>query len=90
MNQPRSNLGRFVDFIALIVKKPRTLNELAQAMGVKRSQTLRDYVHALHDEGLIYVSGWQETVTKPAPIYAWQPSVCCFQDVPYCSRKGAA
>lgn len=87
--EPFTRLERFAAAIAFLMKKPRTRAELAQLMDTSRTQNMSNYIDVLRAEGLIYISGWRETPTRPAAVYAWQPSVCCFQDVPYCSRKGS-
>lgn len=82
----RSNVACFAEAVALLVKQPRTLVELAAAMGHKKDNTARRYVRALRDEGLVYIKEWRWTDSlgrgRPCPVWAWQPSVCEMADAP--------
>lgn len=75
---------RMAEIASWLMKHPRTLNELAELVGVAPDDRLRAMVKAFRDEGLVYVSdhvriskfgGWRK-------VFAWQPSPFMREDVP--------
>lgn len=75
-----SSTELFAAMAALLVKKPRTVRELADCMGLRSTTTLYRNLEALRAEGLVYIGEWKYTHKAVAAVYAWQPSVCCFTD----------
>lgn len=89
--QPGAGLARFAEVVALLVKQPRTVTELSVAMGqqIPNDQPYR-YIKALRAEGLLYVKEWRWHYTgcgRPAPVYAWQPTICELPDAAKPSRE---
>lgn len=84
--QPGTGLARFAEVVALLVKQPRTITELSEAMGQdKPNDQPARYINALRAEGLLYVKEWRQQFNgrgKPWPVYAWQPSVLELPDAP--------
>lgn len=69
--------------VAELMKKPRTLEELQDEVDVTRDVALRA-VRALHEEGVIYVSGFRRYGLRrfgpPQAVWSVQPSVCFHKD----------
>lgn len=73
--QPGPNVMRLMEAVALMVKLPRTAQELAEAMGLDpgHEQAYR-YLHAMHGEGLVYVREWvpRGPARQMTALWAWQ------------------
>lgn len=74
MSFRKGQLARTADLIALVMKKPRTIRELAELMGVKNHESVRHWIKAFQAEGLVYVTDfpWPAEVGQPAALFAWQ------------------
>lgn len=73
---------RVAEAVALIMKRPRTEDDIAELLGVS-SSSARAYIEPLRDEGLLYIHHWIKNANGlPTPVYAWQPSVCEKPDAP--------
>jgi predicted ArsR family transcriptional regulator len=60
MSHSQANIRRACDLLALIVKAPRTRPELAELLQT-RSCTLKPWIDALEDEGLIRLESAPKT-----------------------------
>lgn len=76
------SLATYTECIALLVKAPRTNAEIMELMGINNRECVPEWMRVLKSEGLVYISGWQKTKGRAAPVYAWQPSVCANPDAP--------
>lgn len=85
----RPSLSAFAECCALLLKQPRTVREIGDLMDKERGR-VGDWIIVLKAEGLIYISGWQKTNGRDAAVYAWQPSICCYEDAPNQSEIDAA
>lgn len=58
--------------LAYLIEVPATPNELAEHTGL-HPKTTRKYMHALHDEGVAHISGWEpDSQGKPrTPVYTF-------------------
>lgn len=72
------NLQRKVsDLLGLLVRAPRTQNELAELTGMDKS-TIRRWLRALIDEGLVVTQqisrkGMARDTSRPMLLYVWRP-----------------
>ena len=62
------------DLLFLIMQAPRTRLELKNLAGPASVNTITKWVSALHEFGIIYVQGYRQNYTKPAEVFAIQPS----------------
>jgi predicted ArsR family transcriptional regulator len=74
-------LRRYAEVVALLMKKPRSIAELHEELGVTYTGNgVHVLIHALRAEGLVYVADWTRDGHSPRPVFAWQPSVCAYVD----------
>lgn len=76
--------NRIVELIALLVKAPRTEDELTALVGYCDNRLALRQLRLLRDEGLVYIKEWRwgyaGRYLKLKALYAWQPSICEFTD----------
>jgi DNA-binding MarR family transcriptional regulator len=65
----RTSVASFADCVALLVKQPRTLVELAELTGYT-AKTVHIWIHALQDEGLVKP---ERKRGSPEFIWTWAP-----------------
>jgi hypothetical protein len=65
----------------MLMKKPQTASEISEVTGCTFAN-VRARLKALHAEGLVYVVDWHVTKNGTGRVWAWQPSVCAFDDAP--------
>jgi transposase-like protein len=63
-------MRRQADFVALVVKAPRTVNEVAELVGANK-ETVRAWVQAFADEGLVRQGGLRKSRTANAVVWEW-------------------
>lgn len=81
--KPGPNIERVAEAIAYLVKKPRSISELCEVMGLaKACDSVYRYVYALRAEGLVYIHHWEHYKTISFAVYAWQPSPSLIEDAP--------
>lgn len=77
-------IERFCEVAELFMDHPRTVIELARALGLGKPTSAYRYVNALRGRPapLIYVSGWVGKRGFPTARYSWQPSPGFHPDMP--------
>jgi hypothetical protein len=73
----RPNLEKLLDVVALMMKGPRTVPELAAAMQPCHQDTPYEYVRLMRDAGLLYVKEWRPVHSfnrSHVAVYAFQPT----------------
>lgn len=74
---------RMAEAAALLMKEPRTISELADAMEASNKDLVYRYIDAFRGEGLVYVKEWRKHSRGAlGAVYAWQSSVCALEDAP--------
>jgi hypothetical protein len=77
----RSPVELIAELISMLMKKPQTATEIAEVTGCTLAN-VGARLRALHAEGLVYVSDWRSVPKGRAKVWAWQTSVCMFEDAP--------
>ena len=77
-------VDRMADVVALLCKAPRTVPEIQGLLGVghgNAESAVREFVAALHGEGLVYIVGTRPPQGRSssggheALVYGWQPTI---------------
>jgi hypothetical protein len=58
---------------------PKRMKDLADFMGMRKSELLRKYVREFRALGCVYISGWAK---RSSPIFAWNPTPFANPDTP--------
>lgn len=80
-----ANIDRFAGVMTLLIAKPRTIDDLHQALGMRNvggNDGVRELVRALHVKGALHICSWRKAYSLHVPVFAMQTTIDEFDDVP--------
>jgi hypothetical protein len=90
-NKARPTIARIVAAVALLMKQPRTVRELGQALDLYHADDAAHYIALMHGEGMLYIAQWRQHRSTWTAVYAWQgEGVCAMPDAPRPARVDPA